>query len=62
MKHVYLHRALCASLAALTLLSSTPSAFAADFTGGFTAGAGGICAAVFFGYVVALLFKPGDKS
>lgn len=32
------------------------------FTGGFTAGAGGICAAVFFGYVVALLFKPGDKS
>ena len=37
MKYVYLHRALCASLAALTLLSSTPSAFAADFTGGFTA-------------------------
>lgn len=37
MKRAYLHRALCASLAALTLLSSTPSAFAADFTGGFTA-------------------------
>ncbi len=32
------------------------------FTGGFTAAAGGICAAVFFGYVIALLFKPGDKS
>jgi stage V sporulation protein AE len=32
------------------------------FTGGFTAAAGGICAAVFFGYLFALLFKPGDKS
>jgi stage V sporulation protein AE len=32
------------------------------FTGGFTAAAGGICAAVFFGYLIALLFKPGDKS
>lgn len=32
------------------------------FMGGFTAAAGGICAAVFFGYLVALVFKPGDKS
>ena len=32
------------------------------FTGGFTAAAGGICAAVFFGYLAALLFKPGDKN
>ena len=32
------------------------------FTGGFTAAAGGISAAVFFGFIVALLFKPGDKS
>jgi len=32
------------------------------FTGGFTASAGGICSAVFFGLVVALLFKPGDKN
>ncbi len=32
------------------------------FTGGFTAAAGGICAAIFFGYLVALLFKPGDKN
>ena len=32
------------------------------FTGGFTAAAGGICAAVFFGLSVALLFKPGDKN
>lgn len=32
------------------------------FTGGVTAGAGGICAAVFFGWLAAALFKPGDKS
>lgn len=31
------------------------------FTGGFTAAAGGLAAAVFFGYLVALLFKPGAK-
>lgn len=32
------------------------------FTGGFTASAGGICAALFFGYLVALIFKPQDKN
>ncbi|MGM9522232.1 MAG: stage V sporulation protein AE [Oscillospiraceae bacterium] len=32
------------------------------FTGGFTAAAGGIAAAVFFGYLVSIIFKPGDKS
>ena len=32
------------------------------FTGGVTAGAAGIAAAVFFGYLAALLAKPGDKS
>ena len=32
------------------------------FTGGLTASAGGICAAVVFGLIVALLFKSGDKS
>ncbi len=32
------------------------------FTGGFTAAAGGIAAAVFFGYIVSVIFKPGDKS
>ncbi len=32
------------------------------FTGGFTAAAGGIGAAVFFGYIVSVLFRPGDKS
>ena len=32
------------------------------FTGGFTAAAAGICAAVFSGYVVALLSRPKDKG
>lgn len=32
------------------------------FTGGFTAAAGGICAAMFFGLLVSLLGKPGDKN
>jgi len=31
------------------------------FTGGFTAAAGGICAAVFFGLIVSLLFKSKEK-
>ncbi len=30
--------------------------------GGVTAGAAGIAAAVFFGYLAALVSKPGDKS
>ena len=32
------------------------------FTGGFTAAAGGICSAIFFGLLVALLFKDKDKN
>lgn len=32
------------------------------FTGGVTAGSAGIAAAVFFGYLAALVSKPGDKS
>jgi len=32
------------------------------FTGGFTSAAGGICAAIFFGYLVALIFKSRDKN
>ena len=32
------------------------------FIGGVTGGAGGIAAAVFFGYLMALLFKSKDKS
>ena len=31
------------------------------FTGGLTATAGGIAAAVMFGFLAALLFKPGEK-
>ena len=32
------------------------------FTGGFTAAAAGLCAAVFFGLIMALVFKPRDKG
>lgn len=32
------------------------------FTGGITAAAGGIAAAIFFGYLVALIFKPKPKG
>ena len=32
------------------------------FTGGFTSAAGGICAAIFFGYIIALIFKPKEKN
>ena len=32
------------------------------FTGGVTAAAGGITAAIFFGLLVALIFKPKSKS
>ena len=31
-------------------------------TGGFTASSAGLGAAVFFGLLVALIFKPGDKA
>ena len=30
-------------------------------TGGFTAGAAGICAAILFGYLAALIFRPKEK-
>ena len=36
--------------------------FLGVFTGGFTASAAGICAAVFFGFIVAVIFKSRDKS
>ncbi len=32
------------------------------FTGGLTASAGGIAAAVFFGYLTAVLFRPREKK
>jgi stage V sporulation protein AE len=31
------------------------------FTGGFTAASGGICAAIFFGLLVSLVFKSKEK-
>lgn len=37
------------------------SSFIGAFTGGATAAAGGITAAIFFGLLVALLFKPRSK-
>lgn len=36
--------------------------FLGIFTGGFTAGAAGTTAAIFLGYVAALLAKPKDKA
>ena len=36
--------------------------FLGAFTGGFTSAAGGISAAIFFGYLVALLFRPKAKK
>jgi stage V sporulation protein AE len=32
------------------------------FTGGFTAAAGGLCAALLFGFLIALAAKPKDKN
>lgn len=32
------------------------------FTGGFTAASAGLCAAIFFGLLVSLIFKPKDKG
>jgi len=32
------------------------------FAGGVSAAAGGIAASVFFGFLVSLVFRPGDKS
>jgi stage V sporulation protein AE len=31
-------------------------------TGGLTASAAGVCAAVFFAYLIALVFKPNEKA
>lgn len=36
--------------------------FLGIFTGGVVGTAGGIAAAIFFGYLIALIFKPADKS
>ena len=39
----------------------TESGWLGIFTGGLTAAAGGITAAVVFGVLIALFFRPGDK-
>ena len=36
--------------------------FLGAFPGGLTASAGGIAAAIFFGYLAAVLFKPKEKK
>ncbi len=36
--------------------------FLGAFTGGFTAAAGGICAAMFFALLVSIVFKSKDKK
>lgn len=36
--------------------------FIGVFTGGFTSASAGICAALFFGYLVAIICKPSDKN
>ena len=36
--------------------------FMGIFLGGFTAGAAGLCAAVIFGFLASLVFKPKAKS
>ena len=45
-----------------TLEAVREQGFLGIFTGGVTAGAAGLAAAVFFGYLAALFSKPGDKS
>ncbi|MBP3654970.1 MAG: stage V sporulation protein AE [Oscillospiraceae bacterium] len=50
-----------------TLAKGVRTAVAKDgllgaFIGGFTSAAGGICAAVFFGFLVAVAFKAHDKN
>lgn len=50
------------ALAKGALLGVRENGLLGAFTGGVTGTAGGIAAAVFFGYLIALIFKPGDKS
>ena len=38
------------------------SGFLGVFTGGFTAGAGGICAALIFGFLVSIIFRSKAKK
>lgn len=38
------------------------SGFIGIFTGGFSKAAGGITAAIFFGYIFSVIFKPKEKK
>ena len=49
------------SLARGVIKAINEKGFIGIFTGGVTATAGGICAAVFFGMLISLLFKPRSK-
>ena len=50
------------ALASGVLKNVREQGFLGVFTGGVIGTAGGIAAAIFFGYLVALIFKPSDKS
>lgn len=49
------------ALAKGAMKGTAQSGLLGAFTGGVTATAGGITGAIFFGYVIALIFKPGEK-
>lgn len=49
------------SLAKGVMKEIDKNGFLGIFTGGVTATAGGICAAVFFGFLMSLIFKPRGK-
>jgi stage V sporulation protein AE len=49
------------ALASGVLTGVREHGFLGAFIGGVSGTAGGIAAAIFFGYLIALIFKPGDK-
>jgi len=50
------------SLAKSTIKEVNDNGFIGIFTGGIKGAAGGITAAIFFGYIMALIFNPKTKS
>ncbi|SHI61940.1 stage V sporulation protein AE [Clostridium amylolyticum] len=50
------------SLAKATIKEVNDNGFVGIFTGGIKGAAGGITAAIFFGYIMALIFNPKTKS
>ena len=50
------------ALAKGVVASVRSSGFIGIFTGGVTAAAGGIAAAIFFGFLVSVVFRPKSKS